>query len=58
MNNDNIEIWRKIIINDEETNYMVSNLGNVYSVKNDMILKPLPTNDGYFRVRIYIKNSY
>ena len=51
------EIWKKIIIDDFVTDYYVSSLGRVYSEITKTILKPLPTNSGYVRVRIYYNNS-
>lgn len=34
-------------------NYMISNLGNVYSIKNDIVLKPIKNNCGYLWVSLF-----
>jgi len=46
-------------INGFEGLYMISNTGDVYSVKRDITLKPKKDKDGYFEVCLYNgKNNY
>lgn len=49
------EIWKNII---EDNNYMISNLGNVYSKRNKIILKPYKTRKGYLRIMLSNKKRY
>lgn len=45
------EIFKDII--DYEGLYQVSNMGNVYSIKNDMLLKKTIDTYGYYRVGLF-----
>ena len=46
------EEWKKIIVDDEEYEYYVSNYGRVYSLKTNKMLKPRDTSKGYYRVAL------
>lgn len=48
--NQNEEIWRPVI--GYEDKYEVSNLDRVRSIKQNKIMKPQPTKDGYLRIRV------
>lgn len=43
------EIWKQY----KDTNYEVSNLGNVRNIKTKRVLKPCKTPDGYFEVYLH-----
>lgn len=49
------EIWKDII---NDNNYMISNLGNVYSKRNKIILKPYKTRKGYLRIMLSNRKRY
>lgn len=42
------EIWKPI--NGFEDSYLISNYGNVYSIRNSKIMKPKKTRDGYLHI--------
>lgn len=44
------ELWRDI--KDYENLYLISNLGRVKSTRNDIIMKPMTLNNGYFIIRL------
>ena len=48
------ERWKTVYIGSKETNYEVSNYGNVKSLKNNIILSPGTNKKGYLTVVIYI----
>ena len=45
---------KRIIINNIETDYTIDTCGNVYSIKRNKYIKPIPDKDGYLRVNIYV----
>lgn len=47
-----MEIWRRVPIPEYEEMYMISNLGQVYSVKSGRCLKPKRTRVGYYRIAL------
>lgn len=49
------EVWKDI--KGYEGKYKISNLGNVKSVKKQIILKPIIHKKGYLRVALYKKNK-
>lgn len=49
------EIWKGIKF---DKNYMVSNIGNIYSKKSKKILKPYLTRKGYLRIMLSNKKRY
>lgn len=51
---DKEEVWKDIV--GLEGRYKVSNLGNVYSVKNNLIMKPYKSKRGYYTVNIPKEN--
>lgn len=53
MTNVNDEIWRPIFIDDIKTNYLISNKGNVYSLKSQIVMHPDKSKCGYYRVTLY-----
>ncbi len=48
------EEWKEI---EGWSEYLISNLGRVYSVRNDLILKPNLAGDGYEQVHLSIKGQ-
>ena len=44
------EMWKQIT---NYPNYEISNLGNVYSIKNNIILKPSQCKNGYLMVVLF-----
>lgn len=53
MINNTEEVWRPIFIDNIKSDYLISNKGNIYSLKNNMQLKPQISNCGYYRVELY-----
>ena len=45
---------KTIIINNTETDYTIDTCGNVYSIKRNKYIKPIPDKNGYLRVNIYV----
>ena len=52
-----IELFKKYIHNGIETEYLISDSGSVYSIKNDKYIKPHKNHRGYLRVGIYINGK-
>lgn len=52
---ENSEIWKDV--KGYEGLYQVSNLGRIWNVKTQRILKPIDTGRGYFRVHLTTKNG-
>lgn len=52
-----LEIWKKIIINDEQTNYSVSSVGNVRNDNTGRILKKSLGRTGYHSVALHINKA-
>lgn len=52
---ENSEIWKDV--KGYEGLYQVSNLGRIWNVKTQRILKPIDTGRGYFRVHLTAKNG-
>ena len=50
------EIWKDV--KGFEGKYKVSNLGNIYSIKKDIIISPTYNHKGYLRVSLYNKKQY
>lgn len=51
-----MELWKDIC--GYEGLYMISNLGNIKSIKKDALLKPIQNNNGYSRVSLYKNGKY
>lgn len=52
-----LEKWREVIIDSEETNYEVSDLGRVRRKNNRRILKPAKHKEGYLIIRLRHKGK-
>jgi hypothetical protein len=50
-----MEEWRDVV--GYEGKYLVSNIGNIKSVKRDKILTPKKNHDGYLRIQLWKNNK-
>lgn len=53
----NNEEWKEVIVDNENTNYEVSNLGNVKNKTTNKILKP-SVKSGYFNLSLSLNNKF
>ena len=51
------EKWKTLYINNLKTNYKYSNYGRLKNKNSNKILKPMISNKGYIRYRIYFMNK-